>query len=228
MSPLPAPLWEPIKIVHGVYRLDDGEGMAGYDRWWIQRLVESETGWMVHNDIYLEAPAQRYITVDVELSESWEWLYLNLRDDAGQLLTAEVEPGRVVVEWNSTIQEFPFDATSELDFLSPFMNTLTLRRLRLGPGQRATCSTLWFDPITFAPRLVTQQYQRSSDVLVELAGEYVAAQTIHFQHSDPPYEATLQVREDGLVLAYPTYATLELDDRASAGQGRMPPLDGRA
>lgn len=227
MSRLPAPLWEPVKIVYGVYRLDDGE-YRGHDRWWIQRLVESETGWMVHNDIYLEAPAPRYITVDVELSEEWEWLYLNLRDDQGQLLTAEVEVGRVVVEWNGALQSFPFDDASELDVLSPFMNTLTLRRLCLDPGQQATRATVWFDPATFAPRLVTQHYQRGPDVSIELAGERLTVWSIRFWQEEPPFAATLLVREDGLVLDYPAYATLDLDERASARQGRMPPLDGRA
>ncbi len=222
MTTIPAPLWEPIKIVYGVYALR-GEH-AGYDRWWIQRLVESEEGWMVHNDIFLDQPAQRYITLDVELSEAWGWCYLNLRDDQGQLLSAEVAAGRLLVEQNGAVIEFPFDEQSELDFLSPFMNSLTLRRLRLQPGQSVERPVVWFHPDTFAPRLVRQRYTRGEDTIVEIEGERLPAQQVHFHHLENGYQSTLLVREDGLVLRYPDFAELAFDERASAGRGRMPPL----
>ncbi len=222
MHIIPAPIWQPVEIVYGVYSLD-GE-YAGHDRWWIQRLVESETGWMVHNDIFLDAPQKRYITLDVEMGEQWEWLYLNLRDDQGALLAAEVQPGKLVVERNLQVSEFPFDADSELDFLSPFMNSLTLRRLQLQPGQSVIRSGVGFDPDTFEPRLVQQRYERGDDTTFEIDGEAVAVQQIHFSQHESGYQTTLRTREDGLVVFYPEVATLALDERASAGRGRMPSL----
>lgn len=222
MNAMPGPIWEPVEIVYGVYTLR-GPYM-GDDRWWIQRLVESETGWMVHNDIYLDAPEKRYVTVDVELSDEWGWLYLNLRDEGGRILSAEVEAERLVVELNGKVTAFPFGPESELDVLSPFMNTLTLRRLLLQPGQAVTRSVVWFDGETFEPKLVRQTYSRGADTVLEVAGQSVPAQQVGFHFHELDYRATLLVRDDGLVLDYSNYAQLAWDERASAGRGRMPPL----
>ena len=222
---LPDSILHPVEIVYGVYRLDGP--LRGHDRWWIQRLVESETGWMMHGDLFLDAPTRRYVTLDVEMTDDWEWAYLNLRDDAGRLLSAEVEPGRVHGDLNGERFEFPFDAESELDALSPFMNSLTLRRLQLAPGQSAERRVVWFDAERFAPRLVTQRYTRLDDAEITLGGTTLVAQRVHFRHDDSGFETTLLVRDDGLVLSYPGYAELEPDERASAGRGRMPPLDAR-
>ncbi len=221
MSVIPDFIWQPIEIVYGVYAL---RGVyQGDDRWWIQRLVESESGWMVHNDIYLDAPEPRYITVDVEMSEGWEWCYLNLRDDQGRLVAAEVQPGKVVVEQDFQLREFPFDEESELDFLSPFMSSLTLRRLRLARGQAVTRRVLVFDA-EFSPQLVEQSYTRGEDSTFEEAGVTIVAQQVHIRNHHSGTDTTLLVREDGLVLCYPDVADLSLDEAASAGRGRMPPL----
>ncbi|HEX8684207.1 MAG TPA: putative glycolipid-binding domain-containing protein [Ardenticatenaceae bacterium] len=222
MSVIPASILEPVEIVYGVYTLRGDH--AGDDRWWIQRMVESDTGWMVHNDIYLDMPRQRYVTLDAELSEEWDWLYFNLRDEAGNILSAEVDQDKLVVELNGAVMEFPFGPQSELDYLSPFMNSLTLRRLLLQPGQSVTRNTVWFDPDTFVPRLVQQTYTRGDDTSLEVAGQTIPAQQVEFHHHATDYRATLLVRDDGLVLRYPGLADLAFDERASAGRGRMPPL----
>jgi hypothetical protein len=222
MATLPAPIWEPVDIVYGVYTLQGD--FTGHDRWWIQRLVESDTGWMVHNDIFLDTPQKRYITLDVELSEEWDWLYLNLRDDRGNILSAEAEPGKLVVEQDNKLTEFPFDSAGELDYLSPFMNSLTLRRLQLRPGQSVTRPVVWFDALTFEPRLVEMTYTRQQDDTVDIAGMSLPVQRVRFQNHHSGYDTILVVREDGLVLHYPDHADLDPDQQASAGRGRMPPL----
>lgn len=222
---LPDSILHPVDIVYGVYRLDGP--LRGHDRWWIQRLVESETGWMMHGDLFLDAPTRRYVTLDVEMTEEWGWAYLNLRDDAGRLLSAEVEPGRVHGDLNGERFDFPFDDESELDALSPFMNSLALRRLQLAPGQSAERRVVCFASDDFAPRLVTQRYTRGEDAEIVLGGTTLVAQRVHFHDLDRAVEATLLVRDDGLLLSYPGYGELERDERASAGRGRMPPLDER-
>ncbi len=222
MTRLPDFLWHPVEIVYGVYQL---HGLyQGDDRWWIQRLVESETGWMAHNDVYLDLPQRRYITADVELSDDWEWCYFNLRDERGTLLAAEVEQGKLVVEHNSQVSELPFDAESELSFLSPFLRSLTLRRMGLQVGDSATRRVVSFDGTTFAPSLVTQSYTRGEDITLDLGSLQVEAQQIHLFSHESGTRVTLLVREDGLVLRHPGRGALILDERASAGRGRMPPL----
>lgn len=224
MATLPDPIWEPIRIVYGVYRLT--APWAGDDRWWIQRLVESDSGWMVHGDLFLDGEDERYITLDVELTEAWGWRYLHLRDDRGLRVEAEVADERLTVAREGEVTHFPFDDTYELDFLSPFMNSLTLRRLRLTAGQEVTRPVIWFDPDHFVPHLVQQSYRRAAeDRRVEVEGLVLDLQVVTFENHTSGFTDTLLVREDGLVVRYPGAGDLVLDERATAGRGRMPPLN---
>ena len=223
MSAIPDPILHPVDIVYGVYRLQ-GPAFQGDDRWWIQRLVESETGWMVHNDVYLDHPTRRYVTIDVELSDEWGWLYLNLRDDRGLLLAAEVEGPELVVERAGSVERLPFDDRTELAFLSPFMTSLTLRRHPLGVGERYTCRTIVFDPHSFAPHLVDLRYERGPDTTLTLEGETLDVQQVRCQDLTTGQHTGLLVRPDGLVVQAGDEARLTFDETASRGRGRLPPL----
>ncbi|MCB9128027.1 MAG: hypothetical protein H6638_09005 [Ardenticatenales bacterium] len=219
MNEFPDPILQPVDIVYGVYHLTGP--WRGDDRWWIQRLVESETGWMVHNDIYLDQPAPRYLTLDVELSESWAWRYLNLRDDQGQMLSAEVVDGSLVVERAGEVAQLPFGPASELSFFSPFMTSLTLRRQRLAVGDRYDCRAVEFDAETFAPRCLALAFERGEDLVVTLKGQRQTLQQIHRYNIDTGAAATWLARDDGLVI-HTDEAALSLAADASRGRGRMP------
>jgi hypothetical protein len=77
--------------------------------------------------------------------------------------------------------------------LTPFTNTLPIRRLRLGAGERRELRVVYFAPPTFKPTVVTQRY-----TCLEHGPD---GSTYRYQSAE--FSADLSVDRDGLVVTYP-------------------------
>src|SRR5690606_20127270 len=75
--------------------------------------------------------------------------------------------------------------------LTPFTNTLPIRRLKLADGQSATIRVLYLDVLAERFMPVSQKYKRLS------------ATAYHYENVPNDFEATITVDSDGLVEDYP-------------------------
>jgi hypothetical protein len=87
----------------------------------------------------------------------------------------------------------PFNGCTDIDIrLTPFTNTLPIRRLRLQPGKTREIQVLYFDLLEEQIMPVRQQYTCIS------ATEY------HYQNIPNDFEANILVDESGFVVDYPS------------------------
>ena len=96
--------------------------------------------------------------------------------------------------WTNAGKPLPlFTGCIDIDIrLTPFTNTLPIRRLKLQPGETRDIQVLYFDLLASAIIPVHQQYTCLS------ATEY------HYQNIPNDFEATIQVDKSGFVVDYPT------------------------
>lgn len=80
--------------------------------------------------------------------------------------------------------------------LTPFTNTLPIRRLQLDKGGEGKIQVLYLDLLAQEIRSVQQRYQRLSEDLY------------HYENVPNDFEADIRVDEFGFVVNYPTLFTL--------------------
>lgn len=85
-----------------------------------------------------------------------------------------------------------FDGCTDIDIsLTPFTNTLPVRRLQLAIGDRQIIKVLYLDILAGEIKPVQQQYERLSP------------NSYRYQNVPNDYEAVIEVDDDGLVTDYP-------------------------
>lgn len=121
------------------------------------------------------------------------------------LATAEEDhPRKVVLEgdgegrWRLMEQEAPqFEGCRDVDIeVSPFSNTVPIRRLNLRPGQSAEIGTVYVPLPSLEPRLVRQRYT-CLEPLGPLGGAF------EYENLESGVTAELKIDGDGLVKDYP-------------------------
>ena len=86
-----------------------------------------------------------------------------------------------------------FNSCIDIDIrLTPFTNTLPIRRLQLQPGDTREIQVLYFDLLEGQMMPVRQQYT------------CVSATEYHYQNIPNDFEATIQVDKSGFMVDYPT------------------------
>ncbi|MBL0912112.1 MAG: putative glycolipid-binding domain-containing protein [Bacteroidia bacterium] len=123
----------------------------------------------------------------------WETQYLELQSRYGDrweniVLKSDTRDSRTL-----NGQPAPqFDGCLDVDIpLTPFTNTLPIRRLDLREGEEQLISIIYLDLIAGEIRPVQQKYRRIS--------EYV----YHYENVPNDFEADIQVNAEGLVVDYP-------------------------
>jgi hypothetical protein len=85
-----------------------------------------------------------------------------------------------------------FKGCIEIDImLSPFTNTLPLKRLKLKPGESQRISVLYFDVLKFEVRRVEQIYTRLTE------DQY------KYENTENDFSALIKFDAFGLVISYP-------------------------
>lgn len=86
-----------------------------------------------------------------------------------------------------------FEGCVDVDLpLTPFTNSLPIRRLQLGIGNQQEIQVLYFDLLVNEIKVVRQKYTRPS------ATQY------HYENVPNDFEATITVDEQGFVIHYPS------------------------
>jgi uncharacterized protein len=96
-------------------------------------------------------------------------------------------------EWTLNGKSAPeFYGCIDVDIpLTPFTNTLPVRRLQLKPGEESVVSVLYIDILEKRISAVRQLYRR------------VSYDTYHYENIPNDFEANIKVDDDGLVIDYP-------------------------
>lgn len=85
-----------------------------------------------------------------------------------------------------------FDGCIDIDIpLTPFTNTLPIRRLTLTPGESKDIKVLYCDVLQGKLKVVHQKYT------------CISATKYHYENVPNDFEATIEVDEHGLVVDYP-------------------------
>lgn len=82
--------------------------------------------------------------------------------------------------------------------ITPFTNTLPIRRLNLQPGEEQEIRVIYFDVLEGAVKQLSQKYK------------CLTPTKYHYENVPNDFEANITVDEDGLVVHYPTLFTRQL------------------
>lgn len=129
----------------------------------------------------------------IETDEHWQTVLLDINcrhNNRTQLIRLE---GNGKGNWMSGGKNAPhFDGCIDVDIpLTPFTNTLPVRRLGLQPGESAEIRVLYCDLLAGELRPVYQRYT------------CLSATKYQYQNVPNDFEATIEVDEAGLVVNYP-------------------------
>ncbi len=92
-----------------------------------------------------------------------------------------------------------FSGCTDVDIaLTPFTNTLPIRRLKLQPGEEQDIRVIYFDLLEGTIKPLSQKYR------------CLTPTTYHYENIPNDFEADITVDEDGLAIDYPTLFTREL------------------
>lgn len=129
----------------------------------------------------------------IKVNPNWETLFFDLKCQLGQwkqqLAFESDGAGKWYFENNLQTE---FNGCVDIDIpVTPFTNTLPIRRLQLKTGDCSTIKVLYLDILNHSIRPVEQRYTRISEY------EY------KYEDVPPGFDATVQVDDDGLVVEYP-------------------------
>ena len=128
----------------------------------------------------------------VETNNKWETKLAEVEivlNNTRQKITCKKEKGKYFINGKRSAD---FDSVTDIDItLTPFTNTLPIRRLLLKNGEKATINVAYFDVFEKTLKPATQHYSKIS------AREYL------FQTGNKDFRATITIDSDGLVTNYP-------------------------
>jgi hypothetical protein len=124
----------------------------------------------------------------------WETIYLEINsrhDNQTQLLKFN---GDGKGNWTSNGKPGQeFSGCIDVDIpLTPFTNTLPIRRLNLGDGETQEIKVIYCDLLDGCIKAVRQKYTR------------ISATSYHYENVPNDFEATIQVDNSGFVVDYPS------------------------
>jgi uncharacterized protein len=129
----------------------------------------------------------------IRTNEYWQTVLLELTSQVSnntQMTTFEGD-GKGIWTFNGKEAE-QFIGCIDVDIaVTPFTNTLPIRRLQLQQGQSQQIQVIYCDLLNQVIKPVSQNYTRLSN------NEY------HYENIPNDFEATIQVDESGLVVDYP-------------------------
>lgn len=103
-----------------------------------------------------------------------------------------------VWEMNGNIID-DFSGCTDVDIaITPFTNTLPIRRLRLQPGEEQEIRVIYFDLLEGTIKPLSQKYKCLTPTIY------------HYENVPNDFEADITVDEHGLVINYPTLFAREL------------------
>ena len=141
----------------------------------------------------------------IKTNALWETIYLEINcrhDNKTQLLKFKGDgKGNWISDGKPAEQ---FTGCIDVDIpLTPFTNTLPIKRLNLSNGQTQEIKVIYCDLLEGRTKAVTQKYTRVSET------------SYHYENVPNDFEATIQVDDSGFIVDYPSLfvrtATLKSD-----------------
>jgi hypothetical protein len=129
----------------------------------------------------------------IKVNRNWETMYVKIRSQmAGTIhsfLFQQTIPGNWTIDGHPSDE---FRGCSDIDIsLTPFTNSLPIKRLKLNVHEERQIDVLYFDILGRDVKRVRQKYTRLSEL------EY------KFENVPNDFEAIIQVDQSGLVVSYP-------------------------
>ena len=130
----------------------------------------------------------------IKTNQNWETVFLEIHSRHNNLVQSILLEGDGKGNWMSNGEKAEqFAGCIDVDIpLTPFTNTLPIRRLHLQPGQSAEIQVIYCDLLLQQVTPVRQKY----------AG--LSATKYHYENVPNDFEATIEVDEEGLVIDYPS------------------------
>ena len=130
----------------------------------------------------------------IETNRNWETTFFEINcrlNNQSQLIRYEGDgKGKWIINGKEADQ---FNGCIDIDFsLTPFTNTLPIRRLNLAPFQAQKIEVIYCDILNQEVKRVYQKYTCLSKT------------AYHYENVPKDFEATIQVDESGLVVDYPS------------------------
>lgn len=129
----------------------------------------------------------------IKTNSNWETIFLQISSRHSSQTQLILFEGDGKGNWLSNGEKADqFNGCIDVDIpLTPFTNTLPIRRLSLSTNQSQEIQVIYFDLLEQQIKPVRQKYTRLSNT------EY------HYENVPNDFEATIQVDESGLVVDYP-------------------------
>jgi len=129
----------------------------------------------------------------LHINKYWETQCLELQSCYGERRENIVLQNDTAGNWALNGQPAPqFAGCLDVDIsLTPFTNTLPIRRLDLEDGGEQLISVIYIDLVAGEIRPVQQKYRR------------ISADMYHYENIPKDFEADIRVDEEGLVVDYP-------------------------
>lgn len=191
----------------GVYRILEDAEDAGMESWLIDIGQSTVT---VHLDIERIRPVARNEEVTIQLTNDWRPLSLSVLMATSSGLRS-YDGQRSGHSWISqVIQEdgavaattLAFDDNTHVDYFTPLTNTITIRRLRLQPGEARELSVVYVDTDDLSASLVGQRYEQLADGPVPGLDENTRLHCYRFSSVDADFSALIWTDEDEIVVRY--------------------------
>jgi hypothetical protein len=137
------------------------------------------------------------VTYRIITNQNWETVFLEINTRLNNENRVVQFEGDGKGNWTNGDLKIDFlTGCIDVDIsLTPFTNTLPIRRLNLKENETATINVIYFDILNHQIKPVPQRYTRISST------EY------HYQNVVDDFEATIRVDESGLVIDYPSLFT---------------------
>jgi uncharacterized protein len=129
----------------------------------------------------------------IKVNEKWETQELSIRsrhsDHEQDILLTKNSEG----DWMMNDEKmYAFTGCFDVDIaITPFTNTLPIKRLALNNDEEQTISVIYFDLLNWEVKPVKQLYRRISENLY------------HYENTPNSFEADIKVDKDGFVIEYP-------------------------
>ncbi|RYD54855.1 MAG: hypothetical protein EOP56_17965 [Sphingobacteriales bacterium] len=159
------------------------------------KVLEQEDGAEITSVIVGSSGRRTYrIDYRVRTNHNWQMLHAELKaviDGAEQTYVMSTDG---VGDWMMNGRAMPeFAGCTDIDIpLTPFTNTLPIRRLKLAVAKEAEVQVVYFDLMEGSIRPVQQRYMRMSE------------HVYHYENIPNDFEADIKVDDHGLVVDYPS------------------------
>jgi hypothetical protein len=196
----------------GRYTVMDGAGHpVGSEEF---RCAPGPAGWRYFSTIETVLPEPHREVIDLVVDGDWRPVRLRI-DTGSHQLHLLVQEDRLVGRRDGEAIDLPFDARTELDYLSPAFNAVTANRLG-GGGEFAV---VYLEPFTCDPVLERQRYDLLDEVEVETPVGRFAARGWRYTSLRTGWTATFSVAGD-VVVAYE--GLFELSEYEAGPRGPFP------